>query len=155
MLQFVPKLMFWCVLYRLVYLRPFGCLTKLEAKRSDLVQNFMPWSRVGIFCNKSTRSTPWDPKLMFWCISYHLDPFGTVRLPYETQGKTGRTSAKICTTKLNWNFSRRRTRSTPYDPKLMFWCVSNHLGAFGTVRLPYKTRGKTGRMCKSSCHEVA
>ena len=92
---------------------------------------------------------------MFWRISYHLGEFGTVWLPYETRCKSGRTSAKVCATKSNWNFSRKRTRSTPYDLKLMFWCDSNHLGAFGTVRLPYKTRGKTDRMCKSSCHEVA
>ena len=37
----------------------------------------------------------------------------------------------------------------------MFWCVSYHLGAFGTVRMPYETQGKTGRTCKSLCHEVA
>ena len=59
-----------------VYLRPFGCLTKLGAKHSELVQKFVPRSRVGIFPNESTRSTPWDPKLMFWCILYHLGPFG-------------------------------------------------------------------------------
>ena len=51
-------------------------------------------------------------------------------------------------------FRDERTRPTPYDPKLMFWCVSYHLGAFGTVRMPYETRGKTGQTCKSSCHEV-
>jgi len=49
----------------LVHLRPFGCLAKLEAKRSKLVQKFVPESRVEIFRNESTRSTPWDPKLMF------------------------------------------------------------------------------------------
>ena len=35
--------------------------------------------------------------------------------------------------------------SVPLDPKLMFWCVSYYLGAFGTVWLPYETRSKTGR----------
>ena len=73
----------------LVHLRPFGCLAKLEAKHSELLQKFVPQSHVGIFHKESTRSTPWDPKLMFWCISYHLDPFGTVRLPYETQVQNG------------------------------------------------------------------
>ena len=43
----------------------FGCLTKLGAKRAELVQNFVPRSRVGIFRNKRTRSNPLDPKLMF------------------------------------------------------------------------------------------
>jgi len=91
----------------LMHLRPFGCLAKLETKHSELLQKFVPQSRVGIFRNESTRSTPWDPKLMFWSILYHLDAFVTVRLPYETRWKTGRTSAKVRATKSNWNFSRR------------------------------------------------
>jgi len=184
-----------------VFLRPFGCLTKLGAKRSEQVQKFVPRSRVEIFWNESTRSTPWDPKLMFWCISYHLDPFGTAWLPYETLGKTDRTSAKVRTTKssliffptnapnpphwsLNSCFSafhtilvhlrpfgclaklgakrselvqkfvpqsrvgilrNERTRSASLDTKLLFCCVLYHLGAFGTVKLPYETRGKMFR----------
>ena len=42
-------------------------------------------------------------------------------------------------------FRKERTRFTPSDPKLMFWCVSYYLGAFGTVWLHYETRCKTGR----------
>ena len=64
-----------------VRLGPFGCLTKLGAKRAELVQKFVPRSRIGVFRNKSTRSTPLDPKLMFWCVSSYLDAFGTVWLP--------------------------------------------------------------------------
>jgi len=180
---------------------PFGCLTKLGAKRAELVQKFVPRSCVGIFCNERTGSTPLDPKLTFWCVSYYLGAFGTVWLPYETGCKTGRTSAKVRATRsrqsffttnaldpphwtLNWRFGvfrtiwvysgpfgcltklgakraklvqkfvprgrvrifrNERTRSTPLDPKLMFWCVSYYLGAFGTVWLPYETRCKTGR----------
>ena len=59
-----------------VFLRPFGCLTKLGAKRSELVQKFVPRTRVGIFRNEST---PWDPKLMFCAfrtIWIHLGPLG-------------------------------------------------------------------------------
>src|SRR6185312_10767233 len=78
-----------------VHLVPFGCLTKLGAKRAELVQKFVPRSRVGIFHNKGTRSTPLDPKLMFLCVSYNLGAFRTVWLPYETRCKTGRTSAKV------------------------------------------------------------
>ena len=48
-----------------VHLGPFGCLTKLCAKQADLVQKFVPRSRVGTFRNERTRSTPLDPKLMF------------------------------------------------------------------------------------------
>ena len=65
----------------LVHLGLFGCLTKLGAEQAELVQNFMPWSRIGIFRNESTRSDPLDPKLMFWCISYYLGAFGTLWLP--------------------------------------------------------------------------
>ena len=89
-----------------VFLRPFGCLTKLGSKRSEQVQKFMPRTRVGIFRNESTRSTPWDRKLMFWCISYRLRAFVTVKLPYETQGKTFRTSPKVRATKSPRNFSQ-------------------------------------------------
>jgi len=53
-----------------VHLGLFGCLPILCAKRVKLVQKFVPRSRVGIFRNERTRSTPLDPKLMFWCVSY-------------------------------------------------------------------------------------
>ena len=77
-----------------VHLWPFGCLTKLGAKRADVEQKFVPRSRVRIFCSEHTRSTPLYPKLMFWGVSYYLCAFGTVWLPYETRCKTDRTSAK-------------------------------------------------------------
>jgi len=46
------------------------------------VQKFVLRSRVGIFCNERTWSTPLDPKLMFWCVLYYLGAFGTIWLPY-------------------------------------------------------------------------
>ena len=110
---------------------PFGCFTKLGAKRAELVQKFVSRSRVGIFLNERTRSTPMDPKLMFWYVSYYLGAFGAVWLPYESLCEMGRTSAKV--------------RATPLDPKLMFWCISYYLDAFETVWLPYETWCKTGR----------
>ena len=82
---------------------------------------------------------------MIWCVSYDLGAFGTVKLPYETQGKTFRTSAKVRATMLRGIISQRRTRSTLLDPKLMFWCVPYHFGVFGTIWLPYETQGKTFR----------
>ena len=54
----------------------FGCHTKLGAKRAELVQKFVPRSRVGVFRDERTRTTPMEPELMFWCISYHLGPLG-------------------------------------------------------------------------------
>ena len=75
-----PKLMFWCVLYYLGAFRTVWLLTKLGGKRAELVQKFVPRSRVGIFLNERTRSTPLDPKLIFWCVLYYLGASGTVWL---------------------------------------------------------------------------
>ena len=122
----------------------FGCLTKLGAKRAELVQKFVPQSRVGIFRNERTRSTPFDHELKFWCVSYSLGAFGTVWLPYETWCKMGRTSAFVPRSRVGI-FRNEQTRSNSLDPKLTFWCVSYHMGAFGTIWLPYKTRCETGR----------
>ena len=91
-----------------VYSGSFACLTKLDAKRAELVQKFVPRSRVGFFRNGGTRSTPLDPKLTFWSISYYLGSFGIVRLPYETRCKTCRTSVKVRATKSRRIFSQRR-----------------------------------------------
>jgi len=53
---------------------------KLGAKRAEVVQKFVHRSRVGIFCNERTRSTPLDPKVTFWCVLYYLGAFVTVWL---------------------------------------------------------------------------
>src|SRR6185503_507063 len=124
---------------------PFGCLTKLGAKRSKLVQKFVPRSRVGIFRNERTRSTPLDPKLMFWCVSYYLGAFGIVWLPYELGAKRVELVQKFVPRSRVGIFRNERTRSIPVDPKLMFWCVLFYLFALRTVLLRYETRCKTGR----------
>ena len=128
-----------------MHLGPFGCLTKLGAEWAELVQKFVPRSRLGIFRNERTRSMPVDPKLMFWCILYYLGSLRTVWLHYETRCKTGLTNAKKFMPRSRVGiFHNERTGFIPLDPKQMFWCVSNYLGAFWTVWLPYETRCKTG-----------
>jgi len=82
------------------------CVTTFSSKRAKLVQKFVPRSRVGIFHNECTRSTPWDSKLMFCCVLYYLAAFGTVWLPYKTQCKTGWSGAKVRATKSCPNFSQ-------------------------------------------------
>ena len=123
----------------------FSSLTKLVAKRAELVQKFVARSGVGIFRNQCTRSTPLDPKLTFWSVSYYLGSFGIVRLPYETQCKTGRTSAKVRETNSYRNFSQRTHLIHPIGPKtdvlgrfVLFGCIRDRLVA-------YETRSKTGR----------
>ena len=63
--------MFWCVLY---YMGAFGTVWlpyETRCRTAELVQKFVPRSRVGIFRNERTSSTPLDPKLMFWSVSYY------------------------------------------------------------------------------------
>src|SRR6185437_10766921 len=88
------------------------------------------------FCNKSTRSTPLYPKLMFWCVSYYLGAFGTIWLPYETRSKTGQTSPKVRATTSRRNFSQRKHPIHPIGPKndvlvrfLLFGCIRDRLVA--------------------------
>src|SRR6185503_18657767 len=119
-----------------VHSGPFVCLTKLGAKRAELVQKFVPRSRVKIFRNKCTRSTPLEPKLTFWCISYYSGAFRAAWLPYETRCKTGRTSAKVRARMSRWNFSQRTHPIHPIGPKTdilvcvkLFGCIRDRLVA--------------------------
>jgi hypothetical protein len=51
---------------------PFRYRTKVNAKLAELVplsHKFSKQSRVVIFRNERTRSTPFDQKLMFWGVS--------------------------------------------------------------------------------------
>ena len=131
-----PKLMFWCISYNFGALRPFGWLTKLGAKWAELVQKFLPRSRVGIFRNQCTQSIPLDPELMFWCVLYNFGAFVTIWLSYETRCKTGRTGAKVCAKKLLLNFSQRTHLIHPIGPKadilvcfVLFGCTRDRLVA--------------------------
>jgi hypothetical protein len=66
-----------------VHLGPSRYCTKLGAKWAELVQlmqKFIPRSRVGTFCYKRVRCKPLDSKLMFCCISQSLGAFGIVSL---------------------------------------------------------------------------
>ena len=117
-----------------VHLGPLGCLTKLGAKRSELVQKFVRRSRVGVFHDERTRSTPLDPKLMFCCVSYHLGLFGCLT---KLGAKRAELVQNFVPQRRIGIFRNELTRSTPLDPKPMFWCISYRLGVFGTVRLPY------------------
>ena len=110
-----PKLTFWCVWYNLGEFGPFGCLTKLGAKRAKLVQKFVPRSSVGIFRNERTRSTPLDNELTFWCVSYYLGAFG----PFGCLTKLGAKRAELVQMFEPRScvriFRNKRTRSIPLD----------------------------------------
>ena len=128
-----------------MHLGPFGCVTKLIAKWAKLMQKFVPRSRVGIFRNQRTRSTPLDSKLMFWLfctIWMHLGPFGCRT---KLSAKRAELMQKFVPRSSVLIFRNKHILFAPLGPKLMFLSISYDLGAFGTVWLPYKTRCKTGR----------
>ena len=64
-------------MFHTIWVHPglFGCLAKLGAKWAELVQKFVPRSRVRIFRNERTRSTRLDPKLK---ILVHFVLFGCI-----------------------------------------------------------------------------
>ena len=97
-----------------VHLGLLSCLMKLGAKRSELVQKFLPRSCVESFYNERTRSTPLDPKLMFWCVPYHFGASETIWLPYKTRCKTGRTSAKVRATRSRRSFFTTNAPDPPH-----------------------------------------
>ena len=102
-----------------VHLGSFRNCMKLVVKHTELVQlmqKFVPRSCVVIFRNQFTWSTPLDPKVMFWCVSYYLGAFGTVWLLYETWCKTGRTTSKVRATKSRRNFSQWPHQIHPIGP---------------------------------------
>ena len=55
-----------------VHSGPLGCLTKLDAKRAELVQKFVPRGRIGIIRNERTRSTP------HWTLNCCFGAFRTI-----------------------------------------------------------------------------
>ena len=72
----------------------------------------------------------------------HSGPFGCLT---KLGGKRAELVQKFVPRNYVRIFRNERTRSNTLDPKLTVWCVLQHLGAFGTVWLPYETRWKTGR----------
>ena len=114
-------------------MQPFRYYTKLEAKRDKLVQlmqQFVPRCFVRIFHNECSRSTPLDPKLMFWCVSFRLGAFGTVSLQHETCCKTrqtGESNAKVRATKSCCNFFASNAPDPPH------WPLNSFFGVFHIV----------------------
>ena len=116
----------------------------------------MPRCRVGIFHNELTRSTLWDSKLMFWCVSYYLGAFGTVWLPLQNSVQNG---LKWCKSSCHEVVSEVFATNAPDPP---YWTLTScfvafrtiwvHLGQF--VALQHSVQNGLN-WCKSSWHEVA
>ena len=104
-----------------MHLGPFGCLTKLGAKRGELVQKFENEVASEFFHNKHTRSTPLDHKLTFCTIWVLSGLFGRLT---KLGVKRAELVPKFVPQSRVEIFRNERTQSTPLDPKLMFVCVS-------------------------------
>jgi hypothetical protein len=110
--------------------RTFSYCTKIDAKLAKVVplaHKFAKQSRVRIFRNELTRSTPLDPNSCF-------EAFRTVSLLHECRCKTGRNgniNAQVRQTKLCRNFSQRTHLIHSNGPTTHFWGVSDR---FATAR---------------------
>ena len=107
------------------------------------------------FSQQTTRSTPLDPNLMFRCISYYLDAFGTVCCVTTLSSKWAKLVQKFVPRSRVGIFHNERDRSTPLDSKLMclvriilFGCIWGRL-----VALQNSVQNGS-KWCKSSCQEV-
>ena len=125
-----------------MHLEPFGRITKLGAKRAELVQKFVPRYCIGIFLNESTGSTPLDLKSCFEefrTIWVHLGPFGCLT---KLGAKRTELVQKFVRRSRIEIFRTERARSTPLDPIhpigpytdvfvhfVLFWCTRDHLVA--------------------------
>jgi len=136
-----PKLIFWCVSFRLGAFGTVSLLHETRCKWANLVQlmqEFVPQSLVRISRNRRSRSRQFDPKLMFSCVSFRLGAFGTNILLHKLDAKHAKLvqlMQKFVPRCLVRHFCNEHSRYTPLESKFMFWCVSFHLGAFGTISL--------------------
>ena len=127
-------------------MEPFCNCTKLAAKRAKLVQlmqKLVPRCLVRIFCNELSRSIPLDPNSGFGAfvsVCVHLEPFCYCTKLAAKRAKLAQSMEKFVPRCLVRIFYNERSQSTSLDPKLMFWCVCFHLGAYETFLLLHETR---------------
>jgi hypothetical protein len=107
-----------------------------ETRCSTLMQKFVPQSRVGFFATNAPDPPHWILNSCFGVFLNVLGAFGTVR--YYTKLDAERAEQvqlmqKFMPSSRIIIFRKERTRSTPLVPKLIFWFVLYHFGAFGIV----------------------
>ena len=121
-----------------MHLGPSGCHTKIGGKRAELVQKFMPRSRVGIFRNKRTRSIPLDPQtdvlvrfVLFGCFLGRL-----VALRNSVQN--GPKKCKSSCHEVASEFFATNAPGPPHWTLNLFFIAFHtnwmHLGPFGCIR---------------------
>ena len=125
-----PKIMFWLFHSIWVHLGSFHNCMKLVAKHTELVQlmqKFVPGSRVVIFRNQRTWSTHWTLHSCFsefHSVWVHLGSFRNCMKLSAKRGELVQLIHKFVPRSHVVILRNERTWSTPLDPKLMFWCLS-------------------------------
>jgi hypothetical protein len=127
-----PNPLHWTEYSCLGRLGPFCYYTKVDAKLAELAplpHKFAKQSRVGIFRNVRARSTPLDPKVMFWGIS---DRFVTAR--------------KLMQNWPNWCYYRTCSLNKVASeffatnvPDPLHWTQNSYFWAFRTVLLLHES----------------
>jgi hypothetical protein len=121
----------------LVHYGPFRHRTKIDLKRAELVQLVRKLVHE-VALDSFATNTPDPPN---WILNSCFAVFRTDSSPHENRCKMGRTVQlvhKFVQRSRVRIFHYERTRSSPLDPKHMFWCISDRLvtacfGAFWTV----------------------
>jgi hypothetical protein len=116
----------------------FRYYTKVDAKLVEpvpLSHKFAKQSRVGIFRNERTRSTPLDRKLMFLGVSDH---FVTARKSMQNLPNW----CHLRTSSLN-KLASQFFATNAADP--FHWTQNSCYGAFRAISLLHESRCKTGR----------
>jgi hypothetical protein len=106
--------------------RPFCYCTKVDAKLAELApltHKSAKRSSVGTFRNERSRSTPLDPKLIFWG---HFGPFQYCMKVDAKLPELAPLTYKFTKWSYIGTFRNQGTQSTPLDPKLIFRSVSDH-----------------------------
>ena len=101
-----------------VHSGPFGCTSKLGAKRAELVQKFVPQSRIGIFATNASYAPHWTLNLcfgVFATIWVHSGPFGCLT---KLGAKRAELVQKLVPRSHVRIFRNEQSRSTPFGPKL-------------------------------------
>ena len=102
-----------------------GCLTKLGAKRAELVLKFVPRSRVGIFRNERTRSTSLDPHVLLRFVPFRCILDCLVALRNSVQ--KGPNYCKSLCNEVALEFFTTKAPDPPH------WTLKSCFGAFRTI----------------------
>ena len=111
----------------------FGCIRgcslvyETRCERAELVQKFVPRSRVGIFRNKRTQSTLLDPYLLFRGFFILFGCIWDSLLLYNTQFRNG---ANLCKSSCHEVASEFFATNAPDPPH---WTLNSCFGVYCTI----------------------